>query len=445
MEDTAVNASSRVPPELWLVILQHAIYIDSEMLHTGTYDPFASPPYTLSPPFTWSVTDIDDIRRNISLRHNLSLVCRQWHALMSPALYETVLVPSNLSMRYLHRTLIMTAGREHLARQTRHLILAGHTSHESAGLLTALFSLMPSIETLSLLPFAATDKSGHDIVWPADVSRVLGATCGASLLKMNLFDDARVFFAGSKDVLHEFLSHTPNMRALGIQDNFLAHTLKLPRLDKLELLMAQPGLTTSFDPAPSESTAGDNERDPALPPFPSLNHFYLQASRWPSDTGFLSLQGPHITTLTLDVADLSEYSRPDIILRRIAALWTLLPSVSHVHLISLREQKLGRVFLALPPSTTHLGIWVPPPTTLTNHTSGLTLLEEQEVFLRGAPEVPAPRVVRLTNPEYARWIREEVLEGSGLGKMGPLKGRGVFRLEDHEGKVLVEVEGDGEV
>lgn len=464
MEDTTTvttNAASRVPPELWLVILQHAIHVDNEMLHMGSYDLFGSAPYIISPPFAWSDADISDIRRNIGLRHNLSLVCRQWHSLLSPALYEIVLLRSDAAVRLIHRTLVMTAGRSELGRHTRHFILGRETplkprsesapTHESADLLTALFRCMPSLQTVSLRPGIVTHvtgrEMGHEIAWPADASKALAETCGASLLKLNVAPRASVFFADSKNAFHAFLERAPRLRALGVLDDFLAHALKLPRLDSLELLLAQPGLTTSFDSSelPSSSSSSSQQDADLAPPFPALHHVYIQASRWSRDTGFLSVQGSHITTLTLDVNDFTDFSRPDIMLRRIAALWGLMPNVTNVHLIAHREQKLGRVFLALPPSTTHLGIWALPPTTLSNHTSGLTLLEEQEVFLRGAPELPAPSVVRLTNPEHARWIREEVLEGSVLGKMGPAKGRGTFRLEDHEGEVLVEVEGDGEV
>ena len=61
--------------------------------------------------------------------------------------------------------------------------------------------------------------------------------------------------------------------------------------------------------------------------------------------------------------------------------------------------------------------------------------------MRGAPELPAPSVVRFTNPAHARWMRE-VMSDSKLEKMSPLKGTDAFRLEDHEGRVLLELEGD---
>ncbi|KZV66413.1 hypothetical protein PENSPDRAFT_91257 [Peniophora sp. CONT] len=429
VDAAGASAAERVPPELWLVILQYAVHIDNEMLQFGTFDPFDSP--VTSPPFAWSARDSIAIRENIGLRHNLVLVCRLWHALISPTIYEIVFLNSDASVRSIHRTLVMTAGRSDLGRQTRHFLL-GNATHESAILLAAVFRCMPLIQTVSLWPLCISNETGRDIVWPEEVSDALGQTCGASLLKLNLGYDSSIFFTGSKDVLHRLLTHTPNLRSLGILDDFLAHSLRLPRLDNLSFLLAQPGLTTSFQETETE------------PPFPSLTHFYIQASRWPRDTGFLSKQGSLITSLTLNVEDFTHFSRPDIILQRIAALWTILPHITRVHLITHRDQKLGRIFLALPPTTTHLGIWSLPPFTETNHTSGLALLEEQEVFLRGAPELPAPSVVRFTNPEHARWMRE-VMEDQKLDRMAPLRRRGLFKLEDWEGGVLLELEGDREV
>lgn len=287
MEETATSAAERVPPELWLVILQYAVQIDNEMLQVDSFNPFESS--INSPPFAWSARDTAAIRQNIGLRHNLVLVCRLWHSLVSRTLYEIVYLDSDASVRFIHRTLVMTAGRSDLGRQTRHFIL-GNATHHSAILLAAVFRCMPLIQTVSLWPLCIANETGRDIVWPEEVSEALGQTCGASLLKLNLSYDSSIFFTGSKDMLHRLLTHTPNLRSLGILDDMLAHSLRLPRLDHLSFLLAQPGLSTSFQSLPL-STEIEIE-----PPFPSLTHFYIQASRWPRDTGFLSKQGPLITS-----------------------------------------------------------------------------------------------------------------------------------------------------
>ncbi|EPQ50932.1 hypothetical protein GLOTRDRAFT_133670 [Gloeophyllum trabeum ATCC 11539] len=111
-------SAERLPPELWLRILELATDIVPGAVETETLDPFQ--PSAPLPMFE----DQAALLRSLAIKRSLVRVCRQWRALATPFLYRIVIAKGQ-QLSLLHRTLIAPDAPDHAdrARSLRKYVL----------------------------------------------------------------------------------------------------------------------------------------------------------------------------------------------------------------------------------------------------------------------------------------------------------------------------------
>ncbi|TFY54442.1 hypothetical protein EVG20_g9698 [Dentipellis fragilis] len=104
------SAVQRTPPEIWLSIFEHATFVP-HAFDTDATDPFDVP----SAPHAFDRVGQEELRASLTTKRALVLVCRRWHALATPMLYQAVSAGDNRTLQHLHDTL------EHFAQDHRHM------------------------------------------------------------------------------------------------------------------------------------------------------------------------------------------------------------------------------------------------------------------------------------------------------------------------------------
>ncbi|TFY72520.1 hypothetical protein EVG20_g472 [Dentipellis fragilis] len=97
---TDVEVVQRTPPEIWLSISEHATFVP-HAFDTDVADPFDVPGAPI--PFDTSVKD--NLRSSIVTKRSLVLVCKLWHDLADPLLYQAVAAEDNHGLKCLRNTL----------------------------------------------------------------------------------------------------------------------------------------------------------------------------------------------------------------------------------------------------------------------------------------------------------------------------------------------------
>ncbi|TFY57687.1 hypothetical protein EVG20_g8438, partial [Dentipellis fragilis] len=140
------------PPEIWLLIFEHATFVPYA-LNTNVDDPFASPGAPIDPE---SQTQ-QKLQAALATKRSLVLVCKRWHDLATPILYEAVAAQSDHSLQCLRDTVVEMS---HLSstgtpvprpRIRRFDLFRWQTERRkpSVRLLADIFSRMPDLEIFS--------------------------------------------------------------------------------------------------------------------------------------------------------------------------------------------------------------------------------------------------------------------------------------------------------
>jgi hypothetical protein len=98
----------RLPPELWLEVFEWAT-IDLDALFSTVYQPFQSASTSL---------DQDQRRGLLKRRLILALVCRQWRALVTPLLLETLHVGKQSLQPAMHKVQVIKDSGIYRVRRT---------------------------------------------------------------------------------------------------------------------------------------------------------------------------------------------------------------------------------------------------------------------------------------------------------------------------------------
>lgn len=177
-------ASSKLPPELWLRILDWATLVPH------AFDTHA--PRLFAYPGPLPVKDIDsEFDSSFIIKSRLTLVCKLWNALATPLLYKGVVVRRESAIARLLDTLATsrTLGRSatsegsgELGRWTQRLDIAfgeNADSEEAVSLLESVISRLPNLEIV-----VERGKMLHRM-WhwnvPASIFRALASSCAGSL------------------------------------------------------------------------------------------------------------------------------------------------------------------------------------------------------------------------------------------------------------------------
>ncbi|KAA1477704.1 hypothetical protein DENSPDRAFT_844890 [Dentipellis sp. KUC8613] len=105
-------AIQRTPPEIWYYIFEQATFT-AHAFDTGATDPFDIPGAS----YFFDRVGQEELRASLATKRALVLVCRRWHALATPLLYEAVSAGDNRTLQCLCDTLAhCTHDHQHMGR-----------------------------------------------------------------------------------------------------------------------------------------------------------------------------------------------------------------------------------------------------------------------------------------------------------------------------------------
>ncbi|KZV70682.1 hypothetical protein PENSPDRAFT_435540 [Peniophora sp. CONT] len=193
----------QLPPELWIHILHFATTVPGQMqveLQNPLDDTAASLPlpHILSPHSARA-----DFIAAQATRAAIVRVCRDWHTIATPYLYENVCVPSSATLPILAEAM---ARYGQLVRRLD-LLLEDSGAHQLAPL-TDVFSLAHRLEILNI-----STRAAEKIHVPHRVMCALRVTCAPSLLSLS-WDPASSLCPTIQD-MQSLLCAVPNLRTLG--------------------------------------------------------------------------------------------------------------------------------------------------------------------------------------------------------------------------------------
>ncbi|KAA1477698.1 hypothetical protein DENSPDRAFT_619362 [Dentipellis sp. KUC8613] len=465
-------AVQRTPPEVWVSIFEWATFVP-HAFDVDAVDPFDVP----STPYIFDRAAQEDLRAILTTKTTLVLVCRRWHALATPLLYQAVSVRTNRALQRLHDTLEHFAHNHHDANRARRIRIrrfdllkwsADHPGPASGprvlpkpDVLARLIAHMPHLEIFCEMvdsPFY-DDTSGFFFACLRPGLDALRTHCAASLRKCVLGSTCTVPAEAYVSLRTAF----PNLSCL-----FTAHTI--PRGSGTTSTSAEhepdpAALPPSLPPAQSQppSLTGlsihltdivpSTQLWPVPWPIPTLKHLHiiLEEHTPPAASAalaapFLRAQSPYLASVHLDLRRCASSSGA-------AAASVLSAHCAHLVLVV-------RTYVDVPARVTHLGVFAARGTAymhvlggrrmrdagLCEHmrcavriVRGLRLAgdaEDQEQDGQGGLRV-VRRLGRATEAEWA-------LFGGGGAELealcvaaGAELGRGRCRVEDADGRDLL--------
>ncbi|THH10722.1 hypothetical protein EW146_g8281 [Bondarzewia mesenterica] len=415
-----------LPNETWLQILEWATFVPG-ILDPDIHDPFESPlPASFRPPLN-TVEEQNEIRTSLVTKRYLVRVCKRWHALATPLLYESVYIGGALSLYLLCNSLVKSQRQETkgstgacaLGLWVRRLDVAAddfprRPCDSETWPLPDIIHYLPKLRILNIM-------TRWVCVFPSTLFAI-GKACGASLQKLT----CDTFIPPGK-TSHSLFLNLQNLRTLiagplvfgehGVTVYPLAMTLS-PSCDFVTLplyMRAKPvdhvneGLDgcSSF-PFFRQVRFGRNLSGDEVPPC------VLET---------LAVGGSKLTIAYLDLFS-QRYLKSVT-----GALKKHCPRLAHIIVILyawdsfLDESPVDPQF----PPITHLGL-----SCRENQTKSSTYNSIFRYLVDFAP--PSLKVVRFLNPRGVADLRDHysealVVETSQLRKLG-------IRVEDHEGNDL---------
>ncbi|KAA1477693.1 hypothetical protein DENSPDRAFT_844875 [Dentipellis sp. KUC8613] len=327
---------STAPPEIWLTIFEHATFVPH------AFDADAGDPFDVAgAPLPHDGTIQKDLIASLSTKWSLALVCKSWHELATPLLYQAVAAGSDKSLQSLCDALARFASADLPIRRprVRRLDLFRWSpfvlsSKQASANLISIFTYLPDLEIIC----------GHS--FPSELAdlnsymQALVVNCGHSLRKCSLYspfisrDDCVALLTRCPRLAHLYILRHPRPRkqSYSLQD--------IPKQNNLTFLSLDLPLSQHQEP---------------LHPIPSLQHVHilLQNPPYLGVEDFLSVQGPHLRTIQLNA---QRFSTQENIQVYFDFFGEYCPKL--VHLIIICES-WSQLFppVSLPPTVTHLGVF----------------------------------------------------------------------------------------
>ncbi|TFY57690.1 hypothetical protein EVG20_g8440 [Dentipellis fragilis] len=104
----------KAPPEIWFTIFEHATFVP-HAFDVNSGDPFD----IAGAPLPHDGTIQKNLIASLSTKRSLVLVCKSWHELAMPLLYQAVAAGSNSSLQSLRNTLARFASADPSIRRPR--------------------------------------------------------------------------------------------------------------------------------------------------------------------------------------------------------------------------------------------------------------------------------------------------------------------------------------
>ncbi|TFY53634.1 hypothetical protein EVG20_g10026 [Dentipellis fragilis] len=389
---TDVGAVQRTPPEIWLSIFEQATFVP-HIFDTDIADPIDFP----DAPIPFDKSAEDKLKASLVTKLALILVCKFWHDLAMPLLYQAVVARDNHSLRCLRDAIARPERLPTVPRglRVRRLDLFCWPEHEinlPLDVLIDLLSDLPHIEIFCISPFP--------LIYPAQHH-----------------GQKKPFTADEADTLIRALSHPAHARTL--RKCILLRAAILP----VRVVVCHDG----GRPGTAHPSAG-------APHLPICRVRSAARGHGVGTEAFLRVQGACLRTVQLDMRLYRSRSTLDLCLRLFAEHCPNL-----VHLIFICDSRgalLSSMSTSFLPTVTHLGIHTEqadhPERGLCKYLRGLQeLFELQDMG-------PVPGVIRrLNTSNEEEWA---CLRGGNAELHGQFASMPVppnCRLEDAEGRDLM--------
>ncbi|KAA1477695.1 hypothetical protein DENSPDRAFT_619446 [Dentipellis sp. KUC8613] len=419
----------RTPPEIWLSIFECATFVP-HAFDTDVTDPFdvhGSPT-----PFDHSVER--RLQASLSTKRSLVLVCKLWHDLATPLLYQAVTARDNVSLRSLNNAISghSSASRKLRVRRLDLLRWPRNQTPLASDVLSELLHQLPSVEILCLATypyFTTIDSDG------CDLTRAFDAAEAESLLEALLAAPVRTTLR--KCIIGPSFIHVKQSNAL------LSHCTRLSCLFVFshirypfregQVIPARLPLTclsVECEDTPSAMASGVWHQ---MQPHPSLQHVHILLRSivriyHESTETFLRTQGVYLRTIQLSIG---KYQWDRCVAPFLHLLATHCPNL--IHLIFICDSRGPVLFRTpLPPTVTHFGIY----SMIDNSEQGLCdYLGQIERFLGQRCHVPGViRRLNASTQEEWDYLREDP---ELLARYAALPVPSHCRLEDAEGRDLM--------
>ncbi|KAA1477696.1 hypothetical protein DENSPDRAFT_844879 [Dentipellis sp. KUC8613] len=322
----------RTPPEVWLSIFEQATFV-SHAFDTDTSDPFDVPG---TPIFLDPLTQ-NMLRTALITKQSLALVCRSWHALATPLLYQAVSVTNDRSLLSLRETLVgrdtrlAPAGSLAVAVRVRRLdLFRWSPSLETAEIFIDVLRRLPDLEV-----FCASTRF-HLLSGILSCVQAFIANCAPSLRRCTLSPLSKV----TQPQFEHLFTRCPHLSHFFIPYPVWAHS-------PMPLLLPESLTSVSIN-CPLQNLSHS---------IPSLQHVYVWASGsfFNKVETFLSIQGQYIRTLQIHMSSLD--SRGDL-LRYTNCCARYCPNLVHLILIVDTWKTCELPRLSILATVTHLGVYM---------------------------------------------------------------------------------------
>ncbi|KAA1477694.1 hypothetical protein DENSPDRAFT_844876 [Dentipellis sp. KUC8613] len=370
--NVASDILQRTPPELWLSIFEHATFVP-HAFDTDVADPFDVP----GAPIPFDTQIEDNLRSSFATKRSLVLVCKLWHDLAMPLLYQAVAARDNHSLKSLRDTLTQyennsTAQRNHKI-QVRRLDLSSWPADErevTPDLPIGLFAHLPHLEIFCIWDHdrpagSATNNPRRRYFTIYEVYSIIhdlldSPACKASLRKCILSSPS--VYMNSYNALATECRQLSCLLSPSHARGVAPETQIIPDSQFLTAL--------SIDSVCEGGPVGA-DMQPWSRPLASLRNvhitlFSLSNGRKVGMEAFFRIQGAHLRTVQLDMR---YCATSDCVEFYLGILATYCPNLTYLIFIRESRQELWPPG-AFPPTVTHLGVYTNtqvPPRGLSDH------------------------------------------------------------------------------
>ncbi|TFY56242.1 hypothetical protein EVG20_g9006 [Dentipellis fragilis] len=431
----------RTPPEIWLSIFERATFVP-HAFDTDEANPFDN----TGIPILFDNLVEERLKASLSAKRSLILVCKLWRELATPLLYQAVIARDNNSLRSLNDALGWHSSASRKLRVRRFDLLRWPADQTllAADVLGDLFRQLPDLEILHLATYryyTSAHLDGHDHTRPFDTDEADSLI--DTLLAAPVCTTLRKCIIGPS-VIHKRQSNVLLSRCTQLCCLFVFADLRQPFREALWQVIPTQSLLTCMSVEHREMHLADLSRDPN-PLVPSLRHIHLRLftlwnGRGVDAVAFLRVQGACLRTVQIDMCGYSGT------LKQCLPLFAEhCPNLTHlIFIVDHRTKKnFPLQFTYLPPTVTHLGIYIQdgvytqdnggPERTLCEYLQRLhECFEHQDMTLSAVPGV-----IRRLNPSTEeQWA---CLRGDAelLARYAALPVPPHCRLEDDQGRDLM--------
>ncbi|KDQ64084.1 hypothetical protein JAAARDRAFT_201490 [Jaapia argillacea MUCL 33604] len=328
-----------LPAEIWLAIFQLSTAASPQVLDTDIRDPFKLPP-----PLSEQEV-VESLRESLVTKRALVRVCKAWHSMALPFLYEAIIINNRRDLVSLRTNLLDSKRRAEidgdgvpslgwhtkrfeLARRSQtHYAPEGIPPDEEISHLSDIFHCLPNLAIL----IVARDDNYHP-PWPSSIVGDLAASCGPALRvlrwRRSPYPDLSEW--------DQLLRAAPNLRILELPEahNNLAQLQVGPHLPYL----------VSLEMAGRSAPYFDTKNVPA---FPSLHHLAISGwnglpslllTQYRDQLSSITLRTSHLENAVPIVASLCPNLRRMVIhIRFMNGFPAELPTTAHLGLVYTEE------------------------------------------------------------------------------------------------------------